>query len=83
MIKLQRILTALLFAMLTASASAQYVHTRGKEIVDGQGHPLQLHGINLGNWMVTEGYMWKFEGGPQSTRAVSYTHLTLPTNREV
>src|ERR1019366_2812888 len=70
--KLQRILTALLFAMLaaTATAAAQYVHTQGKNIVDGQGHTLQLHGINLGNWMVTEGYMWKFEGGPQSTSEI-------------
>ncbi len=49
---------------------AQFVHARGEQIVDGAGKPLHLHGINLGNWMVTEGYMWKFEGGPQSEREI-------------
>jgi hypothetical protein len=54
----------------SSPAGAQYVHTQGTEIVDGSGKPLHLHGINLGNWMVTEGYMWHFEGGPQSTREI-------------
>lgn len=49
---------------------SQYVHTLGRQIVDGTGKPLHLHGINLGDWMVTEGYMWHFEGGPQSEREI-------------
>jgi len=57
-------------ALCAASASAQYIHTQGKEIVDGHGKVLHLHGTNLGNWMVTEGYMWHFDGGPQSTREI-------------
>ena len=61
----------LLLATLSATfAPAQFVHTQGKQIVDGAGKPLELKGINLGNWMVTEGYMWHFEGGPQSTREI-------------
>jgi hypothetical protein len=60
-----------LFAVLSVNAaSAQYVHAQGQQIVDGSGKPLLLHGINLGNWMVTEGYMWHFDGGPQSTREI-------------
>ena len=55
---------------LVASATAQYVHTSGQQIVDGSGKPLLLHGINLGNWLLTEGYMWHFEGGPQSEREI-------------
>ncbi len=47
-------------------AQTKFVHTSGKEIVDGSGKPLLLRGTNLGNWMVPEGYMWRFEGGPQS-----------------
>jgi len=54
----------------TAVAAAQYVHTQGQQIVDGSGKPLLLHGINLGDWMVTEGYMWHFDGGPQSEREI-------------
>jgi endoglucanase len=54
--------------LLSVSSAAQtkFVHTSGKEIVDGNGKPLLLRGTNLGNWMVPEGYMWRFEGGPQS-----------------
>ncbi len=57
-------------ASVFTPANAQYVHTQGTEIVDAAGKPLHLHGINLGNWMVTEGYMWHFEGGPQSEREI-------------
>jgi endoglucanase len=57
-------------AVMVIPATAQFVHTQGQKIVDGRGQPLQLKGINLGNWMVTEGYMWRLEGGPQSTREI-------------
>lgn len=73
MIRWQRIanfLLSLIAALATATVSAQFVHTQGTQIVDGSGKPLHLHGINLGNWMVTEGYMWHFEGGPQSEREI-------------
>lgn len=55
---------ALCFASLTSSA--QFAHTNGKEIVDASGKAILLRGTSLGNWMVPEGYMWLFEGGPQS-----------------
>ncbi len=50
--------------------SAQFAHTRQKDIVDANGKALHLRGTNLGNWMVPEGYMWTFEGGPQSAREI-------------
>ena len=56
--------------MATSSCYGQFVHAQGTQIVDGHGKPLQLHGINLGNWLLTEGYMWHFEGGPQSEREI-------------
>ncbi len=49
---------------------AQYVHSAGKAIVDGAGKPLTLRGMNLGNWMVPEGYMWHFKDGPQSPHEI-------------
>ena len=65
------LISALLAAAIGATTcSAQFVHTQGAQIVDGQGKPLQLRGINLGNWLLTEGYMWHFEGGPQSEREI-------------
>jgi hypothetical protein len=47
-------------------ANAQFAHTDHKQIVDGAGKPLLVRATNLGNWLVPEGYMWLFEGGPQS-----------------
>jgi len=38
-----------------------FFSTKGKEILDPQGKPILLKGIGLGNWLVPEGYMFKFE----------------------
>ena len=70
---LRRLAIFLLLACSVAStgAQAQFVHTQGKEIVDGAGKPLLLRGINLGNWFVAEGYMWHLNGGgPESPREI-------------
>jgi hypothetical protein len=37
------------------------VTTRGREFVAPDGRPLFLKGINLGNWLLPEGYMFKFK----------------------
>lgn len=63
-------LAAFFFCLLPLSASAQFVHTRQKQIVDAKGKPFLIHGTNLGNWFMPEGYMWDFEGGPQSPREI-------------
>jgi endoglucanase len=55
---------ALLTALLSSTAPAQeprFVSVSGKEIVAADGSPLLLRGINLGNWLVPEGYMFKFD----------------------
>jgi hypothetical protein len=57
-------------SLLPASLHAQYLHTSQKEIVDGNNKPFRMRGTNLGNWLVAEGYMWNFEGGPQSAREI-------------
>ena len=60
------------FLLLGSSLRAQngFVHASGTEIVDGKGKPLMLRGINLGNWFEPEGYMFHFDGGPQSPREI-------------
>ncbi len=67
----------LLIAALTLAISAHaadpnrgYVHTNGSQLVDGQGHTLNLRGASLGNWMVPEGYMFRLEQDPQSPREI-------------
>jgi len=38
-----------------------FVAIRGENIVDPGGSPVLLRGINLGNWLVPEGYMFSFD----------------------
>jgi len=40
---------------------AGFFSVKGKEILDPAGKPILLKGIGLGNWLVPEGYMFKFD----------------------
>src|SRR6476469_10158279 len=52
----------LVFVLLGAATTrAQFVSTRGKQFITPDGKPLLLRGINLGNWLLPEGYMFKFK----------------------
>lgn len=66
MCKSKSVRALLLLLALTSQGNAQFAHTDHKQIVDAAGKPLLLRAINLGNWLVPEGYMWLFENGPQS-----------------
>jgi endoglucanase len=63
-------LIAFSICLMPLSLLAQFTHTRQKQIVDGSNKPLLLRAISLGNWFVPEGYMWNFDGGPQSGREI-------------
>lgn len=60
----------LLLSCVALQAQRGYVHRDGKNLVDASGKPLLLRGINLGNWLVNEGYMFRFEDGPASAREI-------------
>ena len=48
-----------------------FVHADDGRLVDGQGQPILLRGVGLGNWLLAEGYMWGFDdAGPQSPRQI-------------
>lgn len=47
-----------------------FVHTRNDTIVDGADRPLLLRGMGLGNWLLPEGYMWKFGDETSSPRQI-------------
>src|ERR1035438_6978406 len=64
------ILAGLVSASLAAAAN-RFLHTDGKYIVAPDGKKLLLRGINLGNWLVPEGYMFHFDKGPASYREIS------------
>lgn len=55
---LATVLTIFLLSLfMNVQVSAQFVHTNGTKIVDGNGNELFLTGMNLGNWLLWEGYL--------------------------
>src|SRR5215471_8665045 len=42
-------------------AQTRFVTVKGKQFIAPDGRPLRLKGINLGNWLLPEGYMFKFQ----------------------
>jgi endoglucanase len=43
------------------AAASDFIHAEGKRLVDSHGDSFAVKGINLGNWLVPEGYMFKFK----------------------
>ena len=50
-------LIKILLILSSLSFSQGFLHTEGKEIVEGNGEPILLRGFGLGGWLVPEGYM--------------------------
>lgn len=66
-----KIITFLTLAFLMLPVSAQtFLRTRGVDMVDENGRKILLQGVGLGNWMLPEGYMWKFEGKADRPRNI-------------
>jgi len=55
------VLLVTLITCTSIDAQSRFVTTRGKLIISPDGKPLLLKGINLGNWLLPEGYMFKFK----------------------
>jgi hypothetical protein len=55
------VLLLILCACAVSNAQSRFVNTRGQDLVSSSGKPLLLKGINLGNWLLPEGYMFKFK----------------------
>jgi endoglucanase len=78
MLRRERKIKAVLIAVfligsgVICQAQRKFVATRGKELIAPDGHTLFLKGINLGNWLMPEGYMFKFKAAnsPQRIRVV-------------
>ena len=50
----------LVVAAAPGTAAPNFIHAEGTQLVDAQGERFAVKGINLGNWLVPEGYMFKF-----------------------
>jgi len=77
MFKFRLLLLTVLLLACTSQGRGQFAHTDHRQIVDAAGKPLPLRATNLGNWMVPEGYMWLFQGGPQSPGEIRALVLEL------
>ena len=63
----------LIFIQIAATAqSSQFLHVSGKEIIGPDGKSFLIRGTNLGNWLVPEGYMFKFKNA-SSPRLIQQT----------
>ena len=58
------------------NAPAGFIHTRGRALVDDAGTPFHVRGIGLGNWLMPEGYMFRFKTA-KSPRAIAALIETL------
>lgn len=52
----------LLFILFSQLVSAQFLHQRGKYIVDGNENEFIIRGMGMGGWMIQEGYMMESSG---------------------
>lgn len=69
----------LLFCLLLIIVNVhaqKFISTKGKDIVGIDGKPFLIKGTNLGNWLVPEGYMFKFQSA-NSPRLINETITEL------
>ncbi|HSZ84753.1 MAG TPA: cellulase family glycosylhydrolase [Puia sp.] len=51
----------LVFSLYFSAAQPKFISVKGKEIIGVDGKNFLMKGTNLGNWLVPEGYMFKFK----------------------
>jgi hypothetical protein len=69
---------AWLFLLLSSPAAAEpgFIHVNGRTFQNPDGSAFAIRGVSLGNWLLPEGYMFKFHHAlsPHEINAV-FTHL--------
>jgi endoglucanase len=55
------VLLLLFIATSALQAQTKFITTKGKDIIGVNGKPFVMKGTNLGNWLIPEGYMFKFK----------------------
>jgi len=63
---MKHLFNILSFLILVSSCTAPnqkgltFLKTQGQDIINEKGEKIYLRGVGLGNWLLPEGYMWKF-----------------------
>src|SRR5690242_9032379 len=47
-----------------------FLRADGQNIVNERGEKIMLRGVGLGNWLLPEGYMWKFSSQTDRPRRI-------------
>jgi endoglucanase len=55
------LLILVMVLMFAAHSQKKFIYTEGKNVMLPDGTPFIMRGTNLGNWLVPEGYMFKFK----------------------
>ena len=80
--RLAALAIVILIAGAGAAAASGFIRAEGTRLVDAEGQRFTVKGINLGNWLVPEGYMFKFmrARAPAEISGVS-KHSSAPKRR--
>ncbi|HKP32753.1 MAG TPA: glycoside hydrolase family 5 protein [Chitinophagaceae bacterium] len=70
------ILLILITGISSSAQQKKFFSVKGKEVIGVDGKPFHMRGTNLGNWLVPEGYMFKF-GNVNSPRLINQTLVEL------
>lgn len=68
---LRKVFFLLAIAGFCRTTGAQsFLRTQGTDIVNEKGEKVFLRGVGLGNWLLPEGYMWKFGNNGDRPRKI-------------
>ncbi|WP_428328301.1 glycoside hydrolase family 5 protein [Mucilaginibacter sp.] len=73
---LYTLLLTLFIPVVLMAQTGKFITVKGKEIIDTNNKPFLMRGTNLGNWLVPEGYMFKFKD-ISSPRLINEAFLEL------
>ncbi len=73
-----------LLPIILQAQTPKFFNVKGKDIIDPNGKVIVLKGTNLGNWLIPEGYMFKFKDA-SSPRMINqvFTELIGPDKTAV
>ncbi|CAN5612694.1 hypothetical protein BH10BAC2_BH10BAC2_05950 [soil metagenome] len=74
--KLKSIFLCCLVMLAINTTAQKFISTKGKDVIGVDGKPFLMRGTNLGNWLVPEGYMFKFNNA-SSPRLINQTFTEL------
>lgn len=71
------VVCCMLLPLGTPAAGARFARAKVTEIVDGSDKPILIRGVNMANWLLLEGYLWRFGGITQSMTEVEAITVDL------